>query len=138
MLAMFEMLMFAPCPICHPFPCRQLVGRPESGSAPPSFARIRTLLLCIGISIELPEPERCRGTVFVIVAVAPLSFPPRWQMLHIVLINILINGIKLAHVIRIMLTTSRMFKIVVCINLLNAYGDLPKLLFVVPASFKLA
>ena len=71
MLAMFEMLVFALCPNCHSFPCRQLVGHPESGSAPPSFARIRTLLLCIGISIELPEPERCRGTVFVIVDVAP-------------------------------------------------------------------
>ena len=67
---------FAPCSNCHSFPCRQLVGHPESGSAPPSFARIRTLLLCIGISIELPEPECCRGTVFVTVAVAPLSFPP--------------------------------------------------------------
>ena len=53
-----------PC-YCH------RVGHPESGSVPPSFARIRTLLLCIGISIELLEPERCRGTVFVIIAVAP-------------------------------------------------------------------
>ena len=49
--------------LCHSFPCRQLVGHPESGSAPPSFACIRTLLLCIGISIKLPEPECCRGTI---------------------------------------------------------------------------
>ena len=40
------------------------------------------------------------------------------------------NCIKLVYIIRIMITTFKMFKIVVCIKLLDACGDFPELLFV--------
>ena len=36
-----------------------------------------------------------------------------------------------------MITTFKMFKIVACLKLLNAYGELPDLLFLYPAPFKL-
>ena len=72
-------------------PCyHRLMGHPESGSAPPSFARIRTLLLCIGISIELPEPEHCRGTVSVIIAVASFLFATMTYAPYNALVNLFI------------------------------------------------
>ena len=78
MLVTYEMHpLSAPCPGCLSLPCHRLVGHPESGSTPPSFARICTLLLCIGISIELPEPKRCRGTILLSLTWHPFSFPPR-------------------------------------------------------------
>ena len=46
--------------------------------------------------------------------------------------------LKLAYAIRIMITTFKMVKIVVCIKLLNAHEDLPKnCCLIFPASFKM-
>ena len=86
-------------------PCRRPVGTRLPG-APHHLLRvphIRTLLFCIGISIKLPVPICCRGT---------LSFRHGDQMLYIILhVSVFINCLNLAYVIRIMITF-KMFKIV--------------------------
>ena len=71
----------------------------------------------------------CRGIIFGYVAVAPFSLSLPWhpfrsttatnasfQHAHV---NVFLKLHKLAYVIRIMITTFKMFKIVVCLKLLN-------------------
>ena len=133
--------MFAPCPSCHLLgpPLLPLTrGNPVTGITPPSFARSRHTFFCTDVSMSCRNRNvvvalfcyRCRGTPFVFATMTNASY--------LIMSTFIKDCIKLANVIRIMIITFKMFKIVVCLKLLNAYGVLPELLFGVPASFKLA
>ena len=61
---------------------------------------------------ELPEPIYCRGITSGFVVVAPLSFPPRWQMPHIFSCQHFHKYcIKLAHFMHIMIITFKCLKL---------------------------
>ena len=99
MHVLYEMYhMFAPCPICPSFAMPPSRGNPEVGSTPPSLACCahphtsllhRYLNRVIGTDMLPWHHFRicCRGTIFVIVAVAPLLFRHGDQMLPIMLMS---------------------------------------------------
>ena len=79
---------------------------------------------------ELPEPICCRGIIFGYVAVASFSVSSPWHpfcsamatnALYHAHVNVFLKLHKLAYVIRIMITTFKMFIFVVSFKLLNMH-----------------
>ena len=157
MHVLYEMLEFCtvidPCdapyvctvPVCFMhvpprLPCRRPVGTRYPGS-PHLLLHVPYVhtFFCTDISTSCRITEMLPWHHFRFTAVAPLSFRHgdkclvscSCQHFHK-------NCIKLAYVIRIMITTIKMFKIVVCFRLLNNMGIFRNCCLLFPASFKLA
>ena len=116
-------------------------GNPESGITPPSFACFAHPHLCLHRSLnELSDHRNVAEAPF------PLSLP--WHPFHSAMVTKCFitcscqhfhkNCIKLAYVIRIMISTFKMFKNVVCFKLLSDMGIFRNYRLLFPASFKLA
>ena len=121
-------------------PCRRPAGTRNSGAPHhPCMTRFRHFSFCTGISMSYRNRY---------LAVASFSDLLPWHpfcsaMVTKCFITCLCqhfhkNCIKLAYVIRIMITTIKMFKIVVCFKLLNNMGIFRNCCLLFPASFKLA
>ena len=106
-------------------------GNPISGSTPSSCMTHSHPLPFAPVSLwATGSSECCRGIIYVSLPWHPFRLSHDDKCFMILLMSTFNkNCIKLAHVIRIMLITSRMFKVVVCIKLLSAHQDLHKVLF---------
>ena len=119
---LYEMPAFAPCPklsrACFSsLPCHHLVGTRYPGSPHLlSHVTLSSLFLLHRYLHELSGPECCRGTIFVSPPWHPFRSAMATNASYHAHVNVFIKLHKLAYVIRIMITTIKMFKIVVALN----------------------